>query len=101
MIYSQVGCASDVSSSEPLRKWHERIESNHQSASSGYFSIFNEVHTVIYELIMAGAQIGEKMVPDISITPILDKELLRGSQNNLIIDLLVLLRTRRSLYDFL
>lgn len=67
MIYSQVGYDPTGSISEPLRKWHERIELNHQSAPSGYFSIFNEAHTVIYELIMAGAQIGEKMVPDISI----------------------------------
>ncbi len=67
MIYSQVGYDPTGSIADPLRKWHERIELNHQSAPSGYFSIFNEAHTVIYELIMAGAKIGEKMVPDISI----------------------------------
>ena len=67
MIYSQVGYDPTGTITEPLRKWHERIELNHQSAPSGYFSIFNEAHTVIYELIMAGADIGEKMVPDISI----------------------------------
>ncbi len=67
MIYSQVGYDPTGGVAEPLRKWHERIELNHQSAPSGYFSIFNEAHTVIYELIMAGANIGEKMVPDISI----------------------------------
>jgi len=67
LIYSQVGYDQTGSIEEPLRKWHERIELNHQSAPSGYFSIFNEAHTVLYELIMAGANIGEKMVPDISI----------------------------------
>lgn len=67
LIYSQVGYDPTGGVTEPLRKWHERIELNHQSAPSGYFSIFNEAHTVIYELIMAGAEIGEKMVPDISI----------------------------------
>ena len=67
MIYSQVGYDPTGDITEPLRKWHERIELNHQSAPSGYFSIFNEAHTVIYELIMAGANIGEKIVPDISI----------------------------------
>lgn len=67
LIYSQTGYDPTGSITEPLRKWHERIELNHQSAPSGYFSIFNEAHTVMYELIMAGAQIGEKMVPDISI----------------------------------
>jgi len=67
LIYSQVGYDPRGTATDALRKWHERIELNHQSAPSGYFSIFNEAHTVIYELIMAGASIGEKMVPDISI----------------------------------
>ena len=47
LIYSQVGYDPSGSNNEPLRKWHERIELNHQSAPSGYFSIFNEAHTVI------------------------------------------------------
>lgn len=68
LIYTQVGYdPSSGGLSEPLRKWHERIELNHQSAPTGYFSIFNEAHTIIYELIMAGADIGSKIVPDISI----------------------------------
>lgn len=67
LIYSQVGYDPDGGTQETLRKWHERIELNHQSAPKGYFSIFNEAHTVIYELIMAGASVGPKMVPDISI----------------------------------
>lgn len=67
LIYSQVGYDPTGGISEPLRKWHERIELNHQSAPAGYFSIFNEAHTVIYELIMAGADVGEKTVIDISI----------------------------------
>lgn len=65
LIYSKVGY--DPTGQQKFRKWHERIELNHQSAPSGYFSIFNEAHTIIYELIMAGAEIGESMVPDISI----------------------------------
>lgn len=67
LIYSQVGYDPSGGQTEALRKWHERIELNHQSAPQGYFSIFNEAHTVMYELIMAGAPIGAKMVPDISI----------------------------------
>lgn len=67
LIYSQVGYDPTGGRAEPLRKWHERIALNHQSAPRGYFSIFNEAHTIIYELIMAGAHIGEKVVPDISI----------------------------------
>ena len=67
LIYSQVGYDPTGMNPEPLRKWHERVELNHQSAPKGYFGIFNEVHTVIYEMIMAGAPVGENVVPDISI----------------------------------
>ena len=67
LIYSQVGYDPTGKSIDLFKKWHERIELNHQSAPHGYFSVFNEAHTVIYELIMAGAKIDEKMVPDISI----------------------------------
>jgi len=32
-----------------------------------YFHVFNEAHTIVYELIVAGAVVGEKAVVDISI----------------------------------
>jgi hypothetical protein len=65
LIYSQVGY-------DPFRvhrfdKWHERVALNYQSAPKGFFHVFNEAHTVIYELILAGAEIGEHFVIDISI----------------------------------
>lgn len=65
MIYSQVGY--DPSGSSKFAKWHERISLNYQSAPKGYFHVFNEANTIIYELIQAGAEIGEKFIVDISI----------------------------------
>lgn len=65
LIYRQVGY--DPTGASRFDKWHERIALNHQSAPRGYFSIFNEAHTVIYELIEAGAEVGEKTIVDISI----------------------------------
>jgi hypothetical protein len=65
LIFRQVGY--DPSRSKKFDKWHERIALNFQSAPKGFFHVFNEAHTVIYELIMAGADIGEKNVVDISI----------------------------------
>jgi len=67
MIYSQVGYDPSGAHSTKLDKWHERIALNYQSAPKGYFHIFNEAHTIIYELIMAGAEIDENFVVDISI----------------------------------
>ncbi|MGK2286235.1 hypothetical protein [Pedomonas sp. V897] len=67
MIYSQVGYDPSGKNNKKFDKWHERIALNYQSAPKGYFHVFNEAHTVIYELIQAGADIGEKFVVDISI----------------------------------
>ncbi len=67
LIYSQVGYDPNKSDLKSFDKWHERIQLNYQSAPRGYFHVFNEAHTIIYELIVAGAPIGEKMVVDISI----------------------------------
>ena len=65
MIYSQVGY--DPTGQHKFLKWHERIALNHQSAPKGFFHVFNEAHTIIYELILAGAEIDEHFVVDISI----------------------------------
>lgn len=65
MIYTQVGY--DPTGEHRFDKWHERLALNFQSAPKGYFHVFNEAHTIIYELIIAGATIGEKFVVDISI----------------------------------
>lgn len=65
MIYSNVGY--DPTKSNKFDKWHDRIALNYQSAPKGYFHVFNEANTVIYELILAGADIGENFVVDISI----------------------------------
>ncbi|MDX8453230.1 hypothetical protein RFM98_10715 [Mesorhizobium sp. VK9D] len=66
MIYSQVGY-DPRRGKDRFAKWHERLALNYQSAPKGHFHVFNETHTIIYELIVAGANIGEKFVVDISI----------------------------------
>lgn len=65
MIYQQVGY--DPSGADRFKPWHNRIALNFQSAPRGYFHVFNEAHTIIYELIIAGADVGPKTVVDISI----------------------------------
>jgi hypothetical protein len=65
LIYNQVGY--DPTGAGRFNKWHERIARNYQSAPKGFFHVFNEAHTIIYELILAGAEIGEKFAVDISI----------------------------------
>jgi hypothetical protein len=67
LIYSQLGYDPTGKLADRFKNWHDRIAINYQSAPKGYFHVFNEAHTIIYELIQAGARIGEKFVVDISI----------------------------------
>lgn len=67
MIYSQVGYDPTGKYSDRFKDWHERIALNYQSAPKGFFHVFNEAHTIIYELIVAGAKVGPKTIVDISI----------------------------------
>jgi hypothetical protein len=67
LIYSQVGYDPSGAHTKAFDKWHERIALNYQSAPKGFFHVFNEAHTVVYELILAGAVIDERFVVDISI----------------------------------
>jgi hypothetical protein len=67
LIYSQVGYDPTGRHTDRFKAWHDRIGLNYQSAPKGFFHVFNEAHTIIYELIQAGADIGEKFVVDISV----------------------------------
>lgn len=67
LIFSQLGYDPSGRNPDRFQHWHDRIALNFQSAPRGYFHVFNEAHTIIYELIQAGADIGPKFVVDISI----------------------------------
>jgi hypothetical protein len=67
MIYSQVGYDPTRRIADPFKNWHDRVALNHQSAPKGFFCVFNEAHTIFYELIQAGADIGRSVIVDISI----------------------------------
>ena len=65
LIFSHTGY--DPTGRDRFQHWHDRIALNYQSAPKGFFHVFNEAHTIIYELINAGAAIDSKFVVDISI----------------------------------
>ncbi|WP_137142769.1 hypothetical protein [Azospirillum brasilense] len=67
LIYQNVGYDPTGRHQDKFKKWHERIALNHQSAPKNYFCVFNEASTIIYELILAGAEIDENLIVDISI----------------------------------
>lgn len=51
MIYSQLGYDPSHKYSDRFKHWHERLALNYQSAPKGFFHVFNEAHTIIYEMI--------------------------------------------------
>lgn len=65
LIYSQTGY--DPTGQNRFKKWHERIALNFQSAPKGFFHVFNEAHTIIYELIQAGAQLAISAIVPVQI----------------------------------
>lgn len=68
LIYAQVGYSpSNSNGPDKFSKWLERVELNHKSAPIGCFSVFNEAHTIVFEMIEAGIIVDEKTVVDISI----------------------------------
>lgn len=67
LIYSNVGYDPSGKLDEKFEKWHERLAINNHSSPRGFFDVFTEADTVIYELIVAGAPVGDKMIPDGSI----------------------------------
>ena len=67
LIYNQTGYDPSGKNTDRLEKWHDRISLNYQSAPKGFFHVFNEANTIIYELIRAGAVIGDKFVVESSI----------------------------------
>jgi hypothetical protein len=67
LIYSQVGYDPTGRVTEKFKAWHDRISLNFHSAPRGFFHVFNEASTIVYELIQSGAEIGDKLVVDISI----------------------------------
>lgn len=66
-IYSNVGYDPTGRHQDKFAKWHERLALNHQAAPKGFFHVFNEAHTIVYEMIMAGAPIDERTIVDGSI----------------------------------
>jgi hypothetical protein len=67
LIYSQVGYDPSGKLNQKFQKWHERLAINNHASPRGFFDVFTEADTVIYELIVAGAPVGDTMIPDGSI----------------------------------
>lgn len=66
-IYTQVGYDPRKAIPEVWRQFHDRVSLVYDKVPPGYFSIFKEGADIVVTLIRAGAEVGDKFIPDGSI----------------------------------
>lgn len=67
IIYTQLGYAPDNAITATWRQFHDRVSLVYDNVPAGYFCVFKEIADLMVTLINAGAAIGDKFVPDISV----------------------------------
>lgn len=66
-IYEAVGYRPEQSLLDSWRHFHDRVDMVMDAVPSGYFSIFQEIASMIVPMIRAGIIINDRVVPDISV----------------------------------
>lgn len=67
VIYSQLGIKPGSAIADTWRHFHDRVSLVYDNVPEGYFCVFKEIADVMVTLINAGAQIGDKFIPDVSV----------------------------------
>jgi len=68
IIYTQLGY--DAAATPAAKSWkafHDRVSLVYDNVPAGYFCIFKEIADIVVTLINAGADVGDRLVPDISV----------------------------------
>ena len=66
-IFTQVGYDPHKTVPDVWKQFHDRVSLVYNSVPVGYFSVFKEMSDMIVTLGLAGIQINDKIVPDISV----------------------------------
>lgn len=66
-VYDAVGYRPERRVLDSWRHFHDRIDMVATAVPSGYFSVFNEIASMIVPMIRSGVLISDKVVPDISV----------------------------------
>jgi hypothetical protein len=67
VIYSQLGYRPKGTIADTWRQFHDRVSLVYDNVPEGYFCIFKEIADVMVTLINAGAPVGDKFIPDLSV----------------------------------
>lgn len=66
-VYKAVGYSPEQKQIDSWRHFHDRLDLTTDSTPFGYFSVFQEIASMIVPMIRAGVLISDKVVPDISV----------------------------------
>lgn len=66
-VYDAVGYSPEQKLLDSWRHFHDRIDMVTSAVPSGFFSVFNEIASMIVPMIRSGVLISDKVVPDISV----------------------------------
>lgn len=66
-VYRVVGYKQKTEELDKWKQYHDRVSLVAQKVPNGYFSIFNEISSMVVDLITAGLPVNDKIVPDISV----------------------------------
>ncbi|OYQ90449.1 hypothetical protein B9T10_03765 [Wohlfahrtiimonas chitiniclastica] len=67
LVYSATGYNPEQSIINSWKHFHDRVDLTLNAVEHGYFSIFNEIASMIVPMIRNGIMISDKVVPDISV----------------------------------
>lgn len=66
-IYAQVGYNPTGEGNIAWKQFHDRVGLSYHTVPDGYFSVFKEISSILVTMIRAGANLGNKFIPDISV----------------------------------
>lgn len=66
-VYAQVGYNPTGSVDIAWRQFHDRVSLTYHTVPDGYFSVFKEIADILVTMLRAGANLGTKFIPDISV----------------------------------
>jgi hypothetical protein len=66
-VYSAVGYSPEQKMLDSWKHFHDRIDMTFNRVPNGYFSVFNEIASMIVPMIHAGIIVNDKLIPDISV----------------------------------
>jgi len=66
-VYRVVGYQQRTEELDKWKQYHDRVSLVANSVPQGYFSIFNEIASMIVDIIKAGLPVNSQIVPDISV----------------------------------